>query len=105
MEKKILLVGVALLMLGIFISISANNLMSEISSVKHSYEPIHYYEQPYHDTVVRYEQGLNDIGNAVSPFGMIGLVVLLIGVSLTGLSFVLPIEKRVAGISKEYKQT
>lgn len=95
MQKEILLVGVILLMLGVFVLISANNIMSEISSVKNSYEPIHYYEQPYHDTVVRYEQGLKDIGDAASPIGMMGIVVLLIGVSLTVLSFVLPIEKRV----------
>ena len=95
MQKIVLIVGVILLMLGVFVLISANNIMSEISSVKNSYDPIHYFEQPYHDTVVRYEQGLHNIWNAASPFGMIGIVVLLIGVILTGFSFVLPIEKRV----------
>ena len=95
MQKIVLIVGVILLVLGIFISISASNLMSEVQSAKSSYDPIHYYEQPYHDTVVRYEQALGDIWNAASPFGMIGIVILLIGVILTVLSFVLPIEKRV----------
>ena len=89
MQKIVLIVGIMLLVLGIFISFSASNIMREVQSVKNQYEPSDY------DAVAHYEKALQNIWNIVSPFGMMGIIVLLIGISLTGLSFVLPIEKRM----------
>lgn len=101
--KTILVVGVALLMLGIFVSILTGNLMSEVQSAEHSYDPIHYYEQPYHDTVVLYEQGLDDIGDAAYPFGMIGIVALSIGAILIGVSFIIYSSDRKRMVEGQYK--
>jgi len=78
MQKKgILLVGIILLLVGLFIWFSSSNIMSEVQSVLHRYEPSDY------NKVAHYEQALQNIWNAVYPIEIVGFIVFVIGLSLS----------------------
>jgi len=90
-QKIVLIVGIMLLVLGIFISFSASNIMGEVQSVKNRYEPSDY------DTVAHYVESMEKIWDIAYPVGIVGFVIFVIGLLLIILGIGLPkkIEKRI----------